>query len=176
MKEKNLKNKILQNINDILNKYMDVINSIIISPSKDGYDVIIDMYSLDENKINKNCEIIKNKIERYFDLYNIKLRSIGFIDLESSKPTKSIILKYIKILSPVSLEDLVKSLDLDGYKIESKKNINNKLDLLRKKHLILRQSDGTYAPTELALRSIPSGRYRKSTDVQRFLALRRKKW
>lgn len=176
MQEKDFKNKILEDIYEILYKYGDMINSIIITPYEDAYNVIIDMYSLDEDEKGDSCQIIKDKIEKYFDLYEINLNSINFISLETSKPTKSIILKYIKVLSPVSLDCLVRNLDSDGYKIESKKNINKKLDLLRKNNLILRQNDGTYAPTEKALRSIPSGKYRKSTDVQRILALRRKKW
>ena len=74
------------------------------------------------------------------------------------------------------LEKIINSLEDESYYIPSKNWIEAKVDNLRKKSMIIRQRDGSYALTNLALGIVPHGLSNKSSDIDRILELGKRKW
>jgi hypothetical protein len=91
-------------------------------------------------------------------------------------PTNPTILRSLKIYSPALVEELAGHLRSSGSLVPHVRWLETKLDTLRRNGLVSRSSDGKYSLTELALSTVPYGRSRSSSDVERALALGRRKW
>ena len=163
-------------LENILSKNVDFIKSIVATHEKNYVSFEVNLINDISELTESSQDLIKRKIANYCELYEIKLYEITFSSIESKQLTNSIILNKIKVMSPVSLNELVKSLRDLGYEIHDKKYIQKKLDSLRKKYLIIRLKNGNYSPTEDALNVIPHGKYRESSDIYRMLELKRKTW
>lgn len=106
----------------------------------------------------------------------LQLGSLYWLDSPADFPTIVALLRVLKVLQPVSLKELTVEIQKD-YGSVSDKWLNHKLDQLRKKGFILRQKiNSTYVLSGDALRVIPAGARRTSSDIERALALGRKKW
>lgn len=95
---------------------------------------------------------------------------------ELSLPTTVAILRAIKIAAPATLEDVEHHLSKNDFSWPSRTWLKNKLDLFRKNGFLLRQHDESYVLTQETLSKIPHGNFRTSSDVERALALGRRKW
>lgn len=105
----------------------------------------------------------------------LKKGNIFWIDVDSEKPSVPAILRAIKVLQPVELEALCSDLQRI-YPSVNERWLRSKLDLLRKKSLIHWQKPGSYVLTSASLGAVPTSTARSSSDIQRALALGRKKW
>lgn len=106
----------------------------------------------------------------------LQLGSLYWLDSPADFPTIIALLRVIKVLQPVSIKELIVEVQKD-YSSVSEGWLNHKLDFLRKKGLIFRQKiNNTYVLSGEALRDIPAGARRNSSDIERALALGRKKW
>ncbi|MEC8010305.1 MAG: hypothetical protein VX185_05980 [Pseudomonadota bacterium] len=121
-------------------------------------------------------------IEKIQKDYNEILNSMGLFSLttqwistKNDYPTYTAILRVIKIKQPIPLELLAKELEPSYGKIEHKW-LANSLDKLRRNNKVHWQKNGSYVLTTEALATVPSGTHRKSSDIERALALSRKKW
>ncbi|RQN41008.1 hypothetical protein [Paraburkholderia tropica] len=91
------------------------------------------------------------------------------------EPTLLAILRATKILAPVPIEQLAKVLVTD-YRLPSEHWLAAKLDLARKRGLVIRDHSGAFHLTEEGLAAVPAGRGRNGTDVVRALALIKRRW
>lgn len=158
----------------ILNRKFDgqIISLYISFRDKSVVDGFIEVANLSEQ--------FQTEITEHFNLVlknaELQLGSLYWLDSPADFPTIIALLRVIKVLQPVSIKELIVEVQND-YSSVSEGWLNHKLDLLRKKGFIFRQKiSNTYALSGEALRVIPAGARRNSSDIERALALGRKKW
>lgn len=93
---------------------------------------------------------------------------------EDNLPTVTVCLKAIRKSAPVEVNDLISILRDSNFNIPSYDWMRRRLDLLRKKGLVVRRGDGRYVLSLTGLRALGTGRGRSSPDVARLLALVRR--
>ncbi len=94
---------------------------------------------------------------------------------EVELPSIAYVLSRIKIKQPIKVEGLVPLLKGE-YEQVTEAWLNNSLDALRKKGLIIRNRNGNFAITYKALDALPVTHNRNSLDVKRALELGRRTW
>lgn len=119
---------------------------------------------------------IRRRIADYFKVFGKTLKEVHFEGSFKESPSKMAILRQIKISEPVQINELKSQLVHLGFEGVSLSWLENKLDLLRKQEMLLRSKDRSYALTGLGLKIVPHGKYRTSSDIERVLALGRRKW
>ncbi len=95
---------------------------------------------------------------------------------ESDLASKPMILRVLKIHSPIRTPRLARLLRSSGITVPTDHWLQNKLDALRKEGLVIRAVTGEYALTEHGLTVVPHGKHRLSSDVERALAFGRRQW
>lgn len=120
-------------------------------------------------------EEIRAVVQTFMDLYGLA-EFVVDDGTDTSLPSNSAILRRLKIHAPVVTSDLAGQLAASGATVPDDRWLQRKLDRLRKQGLVHRESNGAYCLTELALKAVPHGRGRTSSDVERALALGRRKW
>ncbi len=166
------------NLVDLLNKRFpeQVKNCFLSFPESDAIEVWLDVDQsvLDEdNQGKKNIEEI---IQQYFSLFDLTLKRIYWNIDKKELPALMQILRILKIHSPVTDSGLIDLISEQGHATPSSKWINQKLDILRKQKLILRQENGLYALTYYGLSIVPHSKNKHSSDIYRALAFKNKKW
>ncbi|MBU2549144.1 MAG: hypothetical protein KKB20_12065 [Proteobacteria bacterium] len=139
-------------------------------------DVWIDLSIKMEQSNRGLIDNIRGVISDYLNLFGISLRSLHGISQDQDVPSQIVILKVIKIISPAQQIDINNYLQGINYYIPSELWLSRKLDVLRKKMLILRQKDKSYVLTEEGVRFVPRTASSNSSDIKRALALGRKRW
>jgi hypothetical protein len=87
------------------------------------------------------------------------------------------ILRAVKVHAPVSLAGVNEDLLKRGFSSPSDKWLSHKLDMARKRGLVLRDEDGRFLLTAAGLAVVPWSRSASSSDVDRMLSLaRRTEW
>ncbi|WP_308389678.1 hypothetical protein [Acidithiobacillus sp. AMEEHan] len=124
---------------------------------------------------------IEKDIKSYYKGRREKILNIFFLD--EKKFSEVDILKIIKVISPAREQRIIAEYCA---KMKIAKNKNNKdrimtiIDSMRRKGLLVRvklhSMQYGYVPTEAALRVIPHGAYRNSSDISRALAFRDVDW
>ena len=112
------------------------------------------------------------------------LRDASFLEvhveeLNSELPQPSLmnILKALKSCAPATIAQLLACLSERGFSCPNTRWLSNKLDLARKRDWVVRSSEGRFTLTIEGLGVVPVSRRRTSSDIERILALgRRKKW
>jgi hypothetical protein len=157
--------------------FPDIVQDCFISSLESGFaDVWLAGVSKGTIASDKSRNDLKETISEYLKLFGAKLRHLHFGDEEPNVPTPVAILKLIKVLAPVHLQELEGKLKAANATLPSAAWLRGKLDLLRKQGLILRRQDGQYVVTSSGLAVIPHTKTRTSSDVQRALVLGRRKW
>lgn len=158
----------------ILNRKFDgqIISLYISFQEKSIVDGFIEVANLSEHlqiEITKHFTLVLKNAE-------LQLGFLYWLDSPVDFPTVVALLRVIKVLQPVSIKEL--SVEIQKkYILVSDEWLNHKLDLLRKKGFVLRQKiNNTYVLSGEALSAIPAGARRNSSDIERALALGRKKW
>lgn len=127
--------------------------------------------------------LISSKYQGIRQFCEMLLNGYGVRDVEvimedgEEIPSDLMILRRIKILSPVSsdalAEKLIPSTDRNSPTV---KILSGKLDTLRKKGMLLRREDGKYVLTLKGIWACGGATTRNSSDVARALVLGRRKW
>jgi len=129
-------------------------------------------------EVRELSELLKADISDYLSELllgvNLVLSDIQWVFASGDFPTIPAILRVIKVSQPVTLEELSNNLR-ESYKVD-KKWLLNTLDNLRKKQMLHWQKPGTYTLTGSSLAFVPAGARRSSSDIDRALALARRKW
>ncbi len=118
---------------------------------------------------------LETVVEEFLKLYEIS----DYLVSEGSDlglPTNPMLLRKLKQLAPVTIEGFAASLWAAGSGVSNLRWLQLKLDTLRKHGLLFRSKTGEYCLTELGLGIVPHGKNRTSSDVERALALGRRKW
>jgi hypothetical protein len=120
---------------------------------------------------------IQTFVNEYFTEAGFTTLSFNLIGNEKPKPSLAAILRSVKLLAPVELADLIRNLDTRGFSCPDERWLAAKLDVVRKRNLVVRSAAGKYVLTTEGLAVVPYSTSRTSSDVERMLALaRRKKW
>ncbi|HCM0829472.1 hypothetical protein HJ170_16905 [Vibrio parahaemolyticus] len=158
---------------DILNKkFKDVISAFYMSFLNVS---TVDLWIAAEELDDKLKEEISNSVNIILSEAELQIRNIQWINPLYELPSAPFVLKELKIRQPISLEELSSALSSE-FPVINEKWLNRLLDKLRKKKFVSREKVGLYQLTELGLLSLPSAGSSNSLDVQRALALGRRKW
>ena len=132
-------------------------------------------------KENRDVSLqIREVINSILPPSGLEVGSIVFKVLELDLPSKMMLLRVIKVNQPITKKQLLGS--LKQYPDISDTWIKRILDQLRKDTLIIwqRQSsddkNGCYALTSTGLSIVPAGKSFHSSDIERALALAKRKW
>lgn len=129
---------------------------------------IVDSTTLDTARAVVRSELAK---------FTITCKSVEVIAKQLPEPSMVAVLRSVKVLAPASISSLAEDLVRRGFAIPSEKWLAHKLDLVRKRGLALRDLLGRYSLTSEGLGVVPKSRSKSSSDVERMLALaRRKEW
>ena len=120
--------------------------------------------------------IVKHAVNEFFNLIGLKLRQVHWAASTSQTPSLIVLLAAIKATAPADLDSIRQALRERDYPLDDEDWLRKKLDLLRKRDLLVRRHDGRYALTEQALASLSVRTSRASSDVTRALALGRRNW
>lgn len=129
---------------------------------------VLDMNEEIKNQILASCTKILNSLE-------INIREVNWTDVYGDLPSTPRILRTIKTNQPVSMNELLSQLGND-YPGLKDRWLSHELDRIRKRGFIVRDQKSNYALTSAALRLVPAGAKYKSSDIDRALALGRRKW
>lgn len=124
----------------------------------------------------RNLASIKLKTIEYLKLFDTKLAQIHWSHIEKEQPSNPVILRAVKTTAPASVTEVQEIMEEKGFGVPSSDWLNGKLDLLRKNGMLIRQENGSYVLTDKGLRLVPHGNFRSSSDIERALALGRRKW
>lgn len=115
-------------------------------------------------------------IRDYFRIFKIQLGGVNWIQSDDTEPSLIEIVRMVKVIAPATITQIEDGLRKSGYHIFSTSWIQNKLDLARKRKLLIRTDENRYALTEEGLTIIPHGTTSTSSDIDRALALGKRKW
>lgn len=114
-------------------------------------------------------------IEQFLMLYGIRDPFVTD-GVGANLPSTPVILRRIKVHAPITTDALAQILQSEGLSLPDSRWLQRNLDRLRKQALLSRSKAGKYCLTEKALGVVPRSRNRTSSDVERALALGRRKW
>lgn len=124
-------------------------------------------------------ELLETQILEYFsELINGADLILGDIQWSGAKinlPSTPALLRLIKTLQPIEVGALLESLK-ENYDSVDEKWLTKTLDNLRRKGVLHWQKPGSYTLTADSLAFVPAGTRRSSSDIDRALALGRRKW
>lgn len=107
----------------------------------------------------------------------LALISIELVGPAQAPASTMAILRSVKKLAPVHLSRLAAELGSRGLTCPSERWLSSRLDTARKRGLVVRSEDGAYSLTSTGLATVPFGRSRTSSDIERMLSVaRRKEW
>lgn len=133
---------------------------------------------LDRNPANEappELSSLREVVEQFLKLYRVA--AVLVMDGASADtPTNPMILRRLKIIAPATTKQLALALTAAGATIPQARWLQSKLDTLRKQGLVVRANNGEYCLTELGLSLVPHSQTRTSSDIDRALALGRRKW
>ena len=139
-------------------------------------DIWIEVVRVPSLSLKDILKKIENLAREFLALYEINLANVHWGGTENEFISLPAILRVIKIASPVGEAELSSFLIKKGFSIPPGAWLQNKLDMLRKRGVVVRKQDGNYTLSAKGIESVPYGRMRTSSDVERALALGKKKW
>lgn len=149
-------------------------------------DIISFHMSINENRVgscwvettSSDAEVqqrMHDKLANILEGTGVKLDSVHWSNVGHELPSLPSLLRLLKVIQPASLDEITRRLSLT-YSSVNQSWANNKLDQLRKKKLLLRDSSERYVLTTSGLSAVPSGINRNSSDIARALELGSKRW
>jgi hypothetical protein len=93
----------------------------------------------------------------------------------SSLPSTAIVLRSVKVVQPATLESVTGEISRQGFASVPPRWVKAQLDRLRRRGLVIWQR-GAYSITSAGLLILPVSRGRLSSDVDRALALGKRRW
>lgn len=128
---------------------------------------------IDPNAIEELESVTRRELEKF----EVKCQAFDIVSPQLPEPSTTAILRAVKIHAPASLPAVNQDLLRRGFSCPSEKWLSYKLDVARKRGLVLRDQDGRFLLTASGLEVVPWSRTASSSDVDRMLALaRRKEW
>lgn len=171
-----LRERIESGLSGLLKKQVGdhVINCFVSSLEGAEVDVMLE-FDMQLSSLRVRPEV-ERLVREYLNPFDLRLRSIDFGSSEENIPSLVELLAAMKRSEPALISDIRAALHDQDDSYPSDSWLAAKLDLLRKRGLILRDRDGRYVLTLEGLTALPHKRGRNSTDIVRDLALGRKSW
>jgi hypothetical protein len=120
---------------------------------------------------------IRKFVTEYLQTGGFAKLAVEIVGVSRPLPSLAAILRSVKVHAPVDLDQLMSELARRKYRCPDKRWLSGRLDVVRKKGLVIRLSTGAYALSADGLAVVPFSADRSSSDIERILALaRRKKW
>ena len=121
---------------------------------------------------NEQEEKANRTINKFCEMLDVKLGNIAFLR-QGKAPTQTALILTLRTIAPCTSEKLLTELQrqfsaADGTWIE------RRLDVLRKRKLVVRDSDGKYFLSHYGLDSLGTLKSRSGPDIRRALALARR--
>lgn len=116
---------------------------------------------------------VRKTVKDYLEKVGLTLNEIYLHG--ASVPSSAMVLRSVKVLQPATAEALAKYLTNRGFSPVPIRWVKSQLDRLRKKDFIT-WSNETYSITYAGLSSLPIMRGRSSSDIERALALGKRRW
>ena len=122
-------------------------------------------------------EAVAGVIVTFLSDARITTTQIEFVYSGPPEPTPASILRSIKTLAPARVESIRSDLMNRGFACPSESWIAARLDVARKRGLIVRSASGAFSLTSAGLDLVPHTRSGSSTDIDRMLFVaKRRKW
>lgn len=129
---------------------------------------VIDPQAIDQLKSRATSELGE---------FGVRCQAFEIVLPQLPEPSTIAILRSVKVHAPASLEAVNQDVLRRGFSCPSEKWLSHKLDVARKRGLVLRDQDGRFLLTAEGLEVVPWSRTASSSDVDRMLSLaRRKEW
>lgn len=151
-----------------------LVDVVVSFPTGDTAEVVVLVDNLIAINDEKQRDVRRKAID-FLRQYNRKLEKLFFSELVDRLPSAYQILRNAYILAPVALMDLFNALIDSGYPPASERWLNRQLDDLLRKKMVAWEKN-LYTVTGLGIGMLPAGRGKSSADVQRALALGKRKW
>lgn len=144
-------------------------------------DRVAALFSLSGNSESISGAEVRNAIEDLLKAANFKSVQVEELPADLPSPNLLNILKGLKVCAPVTVDQLASHLKEQGFSFPDNRWLSKKLDSARKRGLVVRSNgsgvQGRYSMSIEGLSVIPAPRRRNSSDIERILALgRRKEW
>ena len=149
---------------------------VVIAIDNQQCDVIIVVRSATDLPDDADRKKVHRKIDKILEAVDLEVGTVLFALLGGDSPSEYQLIRHISTLSPVSVERLAQSLQKDDLHVPSTRWLNRQLDELSRRKLVKFQADGGFVLTETGLSVLPRLEHRNSPDVQRALALARRRW
>lgn len=129
-----------------------------------------------EDLVEKERDAATKKLKATAKEFRIAFHSITIARSESPAPSGPAILRALKRLQPADAGQVAAGLTSSGQLPPSVAWLRNQLDSLRKKGFAQWDASGAYRLTLSGLAVLPQTRGRQGADVERALALARRRW
>jgi hypothetical protein len=153
----------------LLVSYPNIIRNAFLSREGTDADIWIDTKKVIDQQEREQISAHISEFGKLFGLTNPKLLSLD----DTAVATRFETLSAIRLLAPVSCENLRDELGKRGYTVPSLDWVNRQFDLLRKSGLVTRLHDRRYVLSLEGLKRLGTVKNRRSPDIQRLLALAR---
>jgi len=121
----------------------------------------------------KELEDLRTLAADYLKKANLVLHEVHLAG--SYLPSTAIVLRSVKVVQPATVESVASEISRQGFASVPPRWVKAKLDCLRRGGLVIWQR-GVYSITGAGLLVLPISRSRLSSDVERALALGRRRW
>ena len=149
----------------LIRRFPDEVRNVFSSLNGRKVSVWLELKSVTTHEHSQDLEDATREIIEFSGLELINFTNIS----EMRLPTKTACLSIIRRKSPITVSDLAIELRNKGFELPENTWLQRNLDRWRKNKEILRQNSGTYLMTLKALKSLGSGRNRRSQDIYRVL-------
>lgn len=155
--------------------FNDVVSDVFVSfPSATNAVVWVEITNIVDRQYQKKLEEFAS-----LNLKNLGIEIDAFEVVYPAQPQPSVvaILRAVKMLAPAPVERILDYLNGRGFICPSVSWLSSKLDGARKRGFIVRSTLGQFSLTSEGLDVVPRSRSSSSSDVERMLALaKRKEW
>ncbi len=155
----------------LMSSFPSLVRNAFLSGENDAPQVWLEAKrSLDE-KTTKQLEVHLEEFAKRLALKTIKLNNLR----DAQTPTKTELLFAIRTLAPIGSTALCDELSKQKFVLPSVDWLDRQLESLRQSGFLVRTQTGNYALTLDALRRLGTSRSKRSRDVERLLALARRR-
>ncbi|OAD42709.1 hypothetical protein LPB72_07310 [Hydrogenophaga crassostreae] len=156
-------------------RHPNEISELVVSfPTTDRAEVLL---RTTENVDVARASAVRTAVEEFLRDANFSEVRIEVLESDLPMPNLMVILKTLKVCAPANLDQLSLFLRKSGFQCPDVRWLSAKLDIARKRDWVVRFSTGLYGLTTKGLTAVPVSRRRNSSDIDRILALgRRRTW
>lgn len=116
---------------------------------------------------------LKDRLGNYLSEVGLQLHQIYWQG--SLIPSSPAVIRTVKVIAPATVYEIATQLEKNGYPSISEKWLGSQLDRLRRQGFLV-WHNGKYILSDAGLTLLPQSKGRKSSDVERALALGKRRW